>query len=542
MGQLFAKIGVAQCSARVKVKILVAEPIAEEGIALLRSAPAEVEVGVGLSPRELRQAIGDYDGLVVRSQTRVTAEVIEAGRRLQVIGRAGVGVDNIDMEAATRRGIVVVNAPAGNVVAAAEHTVALMLALARHIPQADADLRAGRWERSAFLGVEIRGKVLGIIGLGKVGAEVARRAQGLEMKVVAHDPFVTADHAQKLGVELWPFEMVLRTADFLTLHTPLTPATRGLIGAKELALMKPTARLINTARGGIVDEEALYAALQEGRLAGAAVDVFSKEPAIGNILLRSPRVIATPHLGASTEEAQMRVALDVAEQVVAVLQGRPVRYAVNLPLLPEAVGAVWPYLGLVEKLGSLCTQLLEGQLATVEVTYSGDITEYDTGPLKAALIKGLLAPISEEFISLVNAPLVAKTRGLRIVEQKTPDSVENYASLVTVRAATDQGVVEVSGTIVRQEPHIVRIGPYWVDIIPSGYMLFSRHHDRPGIIGKVGTILGAHDINISFMQVGRLSARGEAVMVLGVDEAVPEELRQQIAAHPGIDNIKLVKL
>lgn len=523
------------------MRILVSDSIAAEGVDLLRGG-ADVDVRTGLPAAELQRIIGDYDALVVRSQTQVTEELLAGGvPRLQVVGRAGIGVDNIDVEAATRYGVLVVNAPAANTISAAEHTIALMLALARHIPQAHTSLRAGKWERGKFLGIEVRGKTIGVIGLGKIGTEVARRAQALEMRVVACDPFVTADYAARLRVERLPLDELLRASDFVTLHTPRTPDTESLLGARELALLRPGARVINCARGGLIDEGALLAALREGRVAGAALDVFAEEPPKGNPLLDHLAVIVTPHLGASTEEAQVRVAVEVAEQVLAALGNQPVRYAVNLPLRAEAAGVLWPYLTLAEKLGGLCVQLIEGQLTSVEVTYSGAIAEHDTGPLKAAVIKGLLQPIIEDYINIVNAHLVAKSRGLNITEQKRSDGTDGHTSLLTVRAEASGGVVEVAGTIVRGEPHILRIGEYWVDVIPSGYALLSRHRDRPGIIGGVGTLLGEHDINISYMQVGRLAARGQALMVLGVDEPVPDELRKQIATFPDMHYVKLVR-
>ncbi|MFQ5826955.1 MAG: phosphoglycerate dehydrogenase, partial [Dehalococcoidia bacterium] len=406
-------------------KILVTEPIASEGLEIMRSQ-AEVEVRLGLKPQELKAAIGDYEGLVVRSETKVTAEVIEAGGKLQVIARAGVGVDNIDVEAATRQGIVVVNAPTGNTLSAAEHSIALMLALCRHIPQADALLKSGMWRRSDFMGVEVRNKVLGIMGLGNVGSAVAGRARGLEMRLLAYDPFVSADYAQNLGVQLVSLDEIFQESDFITIHLPLNQATRNIIGAKELALVKPTVRIINCARGGLVDEEALFKAIEEGRVAGAAVDVFAQEPTEDNILFRSPKVIVTPHLGASTTEAQTGVAVDIAEQVNAVLQGQPARYAVNAPLIPpETLQVLRPFMEVGRVLGRLAAQLVEGQVASLQVSYDGEISNFDTSALKAAILGGLLEMTIEEKVNLVNADLLARRRGLRIVEQKRT-ACENY--------------------------------------------------------------------------------------------------------------------
>jgi D-3-phosphoglycerate dehydrogenase len=523
-------------------RVLITDPIAPDGVAYLRQH-ATVEVRPGLTPAELLEIIGDYTALVVRSETKVTRQVIEAARQLRVIGRAGVGVDNIDVDAATSRGIVVVNAPAGNTVAVAEHTIGLLLAVARRIPQAHASLRRGEWQRSRFIGTEVRNKVLGIVGLGRIGREVARRAQGLEMRVIAFDPYVSADHARRVGVELTDLPTLLRTADFVSIHTPATAQTQGLIGAAELALLKPTAYVINCARGGIVDETALLQALQEGRIAGAALDVFAKEPPGEHPLLQLDNVVATPHLGASTQEAQVSVALEVAEQVIAVLDGRPAPYAVNAPIvLPETLAVLEPYLRLCETLGQLATQLAEGQLESVEVTYSGEIAEYDTAALQATVIRGLLAPISEERVNIVNAPMIARRRGLKVAERKTTVA-ENYTNLVTVTLRTDRGERAVTGTVMNGEPHIVRIDGYWVDLVPRGdFVLLSRHIDRPGIIGKVGTLLGEADINISSMQVGRLRPRGQALMALTVDEPIPPEVLERIRAVADIEQVRVVRL
>ncbi len=524
------------------MKVLVADPIAQEGIEALR-AHAEVDVKLGMSPDELIAIIGEYDALVVRSDTQVSKEVIEAGEKLQVIARAGVGVDNIDVEAATRKGIVVVNAPSGNIISAAEHTIALMLAMARHIPQANAVLRSGQWRRHDFIGVEVRGKTLGIIGLGNVGTEVMRRAKGLEMRIIAHDPFVSLEYAGTLGVELVSLDELLRQSDFITLHTPLSELTKGLIGAKELAKVKPTVCLINCARGGIINEQALFEAVEKGKVAAAAIDVFAEEPVTESVLFQSDRIIVTPHLAASTAEAQTTVALDVAEQIGAALRGQPPRYAVNVPFIPpETVAVVGPFLGVSQHIGRLLTQLAKGQMSAISIKYEGEIANHDTAVLKAAIIGGLLETISEERVTLVNAHLIAQRRGLKITEHKDP-ICENYGNLVTVEVRTSIGQTTVAGTVMRGEPHIVRVDDYWIDVVPSGgYFLFSDHRDRPGLIGTVGIILGQADINISSMQVSRLEPRGQALMVLGLDEPVGEEQREQLLAIPDIYTIKMVKL
>lgn len=524
-------------------RILVSDPIARDGIEILSQA-AEVDVRTGLPPDELIRIVADYNALVVRSETQVTAAVLEAGRQLQVVGRAGVGVDNIDLETATRRGIVVVNAPTGNTISAAEHTVALMLAVARHIPQADASLKAGEWQRTRFVGVELRGKTLGVIGLGQVGSEVARRARGFEMRLLGYDPFVPEERARSLGVELCSLDDLLAASDFITVHTTLTSGTRGLIGEEELRKVRPGVRLINVARGGIIEEAALARALEEGRVAGAAIDVFTKEPAVGNPLLHAPRIIVTPHLGASTTEAQERVAVDVAEQIAAVLRGEPARYAVNAPLLtPESYALLGPYIETATVIASIATQLAAGQIGPIEIVFNGDIALHDTTHLRAAVIRGLLQPISEEHVSIVNANLVAERRGLRIVEHKDPAPVDGEVNLITVRLHTSTGATEVSGTVEHGETHISVINGLRVDISPRDrYLLVCDNQDKPGMIGRVGRLMGDFDINISSMIVGRKAARDRAVMVLGLDEApTPEQLRE-VESVPDIYGARLIRL
>ncbi|MDP3879975.1 MAG: phosphoglycerate dehydrogenase [Dehalococcoidales bacterium] len=524
------------------MKVLVTEPVGEEGINILRSY-TEVDLRPGLKHEELLSIMGDYEGLVVRSQTQVSAEIIEAGEKLQVIARAGVGVDNIDVEAATRRGIVVVNAPTGNTTAAAEHTIALMLSLARHIPQACTLLKSGKWRRNDFMGIEVRNKTLGLIGLGNVGTEVARRARGMEMKLIGCDPFVSIDYARTLQVDLVDLKQLLQESDFITLHVPLTTSTRMLIGAKELALVKPNVRIINTARGGLIDEEALVKAVREKRVAGAAIDVFATEPLTSSVLFDEPAIIVTPHLGASTAEAQTLVATDVAEQVVAVLKGQPARYAVNAPLIPEETQPVLlPFIRAATAAGKLLSQLIEGQVASILIKYEGEIAGYDTNALKAAVLGGVLQEISEERVTLVNANLIAARRGLTVAEQKDL-TCKNYTSLVTVEASTSVGTTTVAATVMRGETQIVRVNEFWIDIVPTGgYFLFSAHLDRPGFIGAVGKITGDANINISFMHLGRLKPRGKALMILALDEPLPEEQQRQILSIPGADTVKLVRL
>lgn len=524
------------------MKVLIADPIAKEGIEALKSE-AEVDVKHGLKPEELKNIVSDYEALIVRSETRVTADIIEAGAKLQVIARAGVGLDNIDVDAATRRGIVVVNAPTGNTIAAAEHTMALMLALARHIPQANTVLKSGVWKRSDYIGVELKNKTLGIVGLGNVGSEVARRAQAFAMRLIGYDPFVSPDYARNLGVELVPFEQLLKEADFITLHLPLTSETKRLIGAKELNKMKPTARIINCARGELIDEEALFKAVEEGKIAGAALDVFAKEPVTDSILFTSNKIVVTPHLGASTTEAQASVAIEVAEQVLAVLKGQPARYAVNAPQIPaELLAVLAPFLQVASTLGSLARQLMEGQINRIQIRYSGEIANCDTSAVKAAIIGGLLEGISEERVNLVNATIIAAQRGIKIAEQKET-ICENYASLITLEVITNVGTTTVAGTVLRGETHIVRVNDFWPDITPTGgYFLFSDHRDRPGLIGAVGTITGKADINISSMQLARLQPRGQALMILALDEPLQEAQIQEILALPDVYTAKLVKL
>lgn len=534
----------ADTTTPARERILIADPIAEEGRQVLRES-AEVVDARGASGTELAALLTDCTGLVVRSQTRVTADLIAAAPRLRVIGRAGIGTDNVDVEAASRRGIVVVNAPTAVVIAAAEHTVALLLALCRHVPQAHQSVAAGRWERGRFLGTELRGKTVGIVGLGNIGAEVARRLAAFEVRLVGSDPYLSAERAKGIGVELLHLDQLLETADLITLHVPLTPATRDLIGRAAFERMKPGARIVNCSRGGIVDEAALVDALESGKLAGAALDVFAQEPPTNRALLESERVVLTPHLGASTEEAQVAAAVEVAREIVAVLEGRPVRHAVNAPPhLAESLAQLGPYAELGEKLGFLLAQLSGGDSNRIAITYSGDLAELDTTAVKAGILTGLLRATSAEHVNLMNAHLLARNRGWDVAEARSSAPRENYANLVAVRLGSADGFAEeLAGTAINGEPHLVRVDSYRIDVfLGGGYLLFVRNVDRPGVVGKIGMLLGNGDVNISEMQVGRLQPRGEALMVLAVDESIPNELLGRLLVESPIQAARLVQL
>ncbi len=559
----------------VRNKILIADEIAQEGVDFLRLElpEAQVDVRPGLKPEQLRAIIGEYSALIVRSATQVTADILSEANQLKIVGRAGVGVDNIDTEAATRYGIMVVNSPTGNIVAAAEHTIAMLMSLARHIPAASSSTKSGKWEKNRFMGVEVRNKVLGIVGLGKVGTEVTRRAQGLEMQVIAFDPYVSPEQARKLDVTMLTLDEVLQQADFVTLHTSLTSGpngTRGLISVRELALMKPGARLINCARGGLIDEEALLDSLNAHHLAGVALDVFSQEPikdsAVLKQLLANDRVIATPHLGASTEEAQVGVATDVAEQVVAVLRGGFPRAAVNAPLiLPETLQTLQPYMQLIEKMGRLYTQIQPGPLSRVELACSGEIANYDLRPLKSALIKGLLESVSDAHVNMINAPALAKQWGLEIIEQKSSSTPAGFANLVTLHVldntgstssfagkagSGDEHIDTLAGTVIDGVPKVVRLGHYGTELAPTGYILFCRNYDQPGMIGRVGTVLGKANVNIRHMDVGPREQAlpvgdtqpATALMIVSVDQPVPDWALAEIGETGNIFGLTQVKL
>ena len=522
--------------------VLVADPIAEEGLSLLRDH-ARIESVAG-QPDRLAERLPEADALLVRSETRVTADVLARAPRLRVIGRAGAGVDTIDVEAATARGIVVVNAPGGNAVAAAEHALALVFTLARRVASADASLKRGEWTRSKYVGTELTGKTLGLVGLGRVGSEVGRRALGLEMRVLVYDPYVPDEHARRSGYEPVELNTLLAEADFVSLHVPLTDATRGLIDAQRLARMRPGSFLINCARGELVDQAALIDALNTGHLAGAGIDVYPQEPvAVDDPLPRHAKVVATPHLGASTVEAQANVASQVAQEVLAVLAGLPAQFAVNAPSVrAEEAEVLQPYVELATLLGKLATQLADGHLRSAEVTYRGEIAERNVGVVTAAAVRGLIEPISDSPVNLVNARLLAHQRGLDVSETRSA-APEEYTSLLRVTVNTASGSTSVAGVVSDGQAYVVRINQYELHLPPTpGYLLVTQHKDRPGMIGIVGTLLGQADINISSMQVGRQAPRGEALMLLSVDEPVPLEVVERIRQAADMKSIKVIKL
>lgn len=519
------------------MKVLVKEKIADTGIAKLNEAGFEVALGYEMTPEQLLEEIEQYDGLIVRSATKVTDEVIEKAVNLKVIGRAGIGVDNIDVDAATKRGVIVANAPQSNIISAAEHTIALLLAQARNIPQANTSLKSGKWERSKFEGVELSEKTLGIVGLGRIGTLVAQRALGLGMKVVGFDPYVTKERYAQLGIErAESLEDVLKAADFLSVHLPKTKETMGLFGKSEFDLMKDGIRLINTARGGIYQEEALIEALKSGRVASYGVDVYEKEPCTGSPLFDFPQVVATPHLGASTIEAQDKAGVMIAEQVVAALTGGFVSNAINIALVPtEAMEVTRPFVPLAENLGRLYTALAEGGVNEIEIEYMGHIAEQDTKLLSIAVLKGLFDPIVEEPVNFVNAPIMAKERGIEVRESRST-TLKDYTNLIRVSGRQNGDQLSVAGTILgkKNQQRFVSIYEFDIDMVPSKYMAFFRYEDRPGMIGKVGTTLGKHNINIANMQVGRKKLGGEALMGLNIDTPILNDVIEEIKTEAGI--------
>lgn len=525
-------------------KVLVSDPISDFGIQQLYDAEdVEVIKKTGLSREDLLDIIQDVDALLVRSQTKVTADIIAAANNLKVIGRAGVGVDNIDLEEATRQGVIVINAPDGNTISTCEHTFAMMLSLARKIPQAYHKTICGEWDRKSFVGVEVRNKVLGVVGMGRIGGEVAKRAKAFGMKVIAYDPFLTEARAEKLGVELYSVDELVKRADFITVHTPLTPETRHLISTKQFQIMKKGVRILNCARGGIIDENALMQALEDGIVAGAAFDVFEQEPPeASHPFLSHPNVVVTPHLGASTLEAQENVAVDVSEEVLHILRNEPFKNAVNLPpVAPDVFQKLQPYFTLGEKMGSFLSQWIEEAVQQVHIQISGELSEVDTAPLVSHIVKGILSH-SLSGVNIVNSMHLAKSRELEIVREKS-SSTKGFTSLLTVSLQTNNGTKTISGTLLNgYGPRIVKIAPYSVDVAPEGRLLLVSHQDKPGIVGRFGTILGNNGVNIATMQVGRQVIGGEAVMILTVDKEVPDQVLDEMKQTPDITNVREIIL
>jgi D-3-phosphoglycerate dehydrogenase / 2-oxoglutarate reductase len=524
-------------------KVLVSDPIDQAGLLLLEQV-ARVDVRTDLSPEELIQVIPDYDALMIRSGTRVTKEVIEAGAKLQIIGRAGVGVDNVDVPAATRKGIVVVNSPEGNTIAAAEHTLALLMAISRHIPDANQSVKAGKWERKKFTGVELYKKTLGIVGLGKIGSHVAGVARAMGMKLLAYDPYLSNERAEQIGCSLVELDFLFREADYITLHLPKTPETQHLINTETLAKMKPTARIVNCARGGIIDEAAIAEALNKGVIAGAALDVFENEPLGESPLVHvTGDIILTPHLGASTEEAQTNVAIDVAEQIRDVLLGRTARSAVNIPgLRPEVMEQLKPSLMLAETLGNLVGQLAGGRIESLEIRLQGEVASFDAQPIVVAALKGLLTPALQERVNYVNAAIEAKDRGIRVIETRDA-SIRDYSGSIHLTAKGPRETRTVTGALLNQEElRITNIDDFPINVPPTRHMLITQHRDMPGIIGQIGSLLGQFNVNIASMQVGRKLVRGNAVMVLSLDDPLPEGVLAEIVKANGITDAYIVNL
>ncbi len=525
------------------MKILISDPIEQSCVDILKREGFQVDEKPGIPAEEIKKIISEYAALIVRSGTKVTADIIGEAKAMKVIGRAGAGVDNIDVEAASRRGIIVMNTPGGNTISTAEHTVAMMLSLARNIPQAHMSLVNDKWDRKKYMGTEVFGKTLGVIGMGKVGREVALRCQAFGMTIIGFDPVLASDVASKLGVELVPLEEIYRRSDFITVHTPFTDETKGILNEKTLLKCKKGVRLINCARGGIIDESALLASLNSGHVAGAALDVFVKEPPTGNPLLKHPKVIATPHLGASTEEAQEKVAIQIAEQLADALLDRGISGAVNAVALQSGIPAeLKPYLLLAEKVGSLQAQIMKGKLRDVTIATRGDLLQKHVNLLTTGVLKGFFSKLMSEPVNYINAPLLAESMGIRINERKESDG-ENYSHLLTVEYATDVEERSFAGTVFGTTgPRIVRIDSFSFEVNPDGILLFYTNTDKPGMLAKVGSILADASINIAGLSLGRSAVGGKALTVVSVDNKISEDVLARISLIEGVHEAKVVAL
>ncbi|WP_249870347.1 phosphoglycerate dehydrogenase [Oceanobacillus saliphilus] len=519
--------------------VLISDPLSEEGIQPLRDTEnINIVIETNLSPIELEERIADFDAWIVRSQTQVTRDLITKATNLKIIGRAGVGVDNIDLEAATENGIIVVNAPNGNTNSAAEHTMAMIMALSRNIPQAFHALKNRKWDRKKYVGVEIKNKTLGIVGLGRIGAEVAARAKGQRMNVIAYDPFLTEEKAEQMGIGYGTLEEVLKKADFITVHTPLMKETRHMINAQSFEIMKDGVQIINCARGGIIDEDALYDAIVSGKVAGAALDVFEEEPFIDHKLLELEQVVATPHLGASTIEAQEIVAVDVSHDVISFLNGDVVKNPVNLPSVPsEIMHKIEPYFHLAEKLGTFLIDLTNEVAEEVSITYSGDLSDIEVAPLTRNTVKGILKRYLGSHVNDVNALYLADKKGIKVKESKT-SSTKGFTNLITVVVKSKSGTRKVSGTLLNGfGPRLVKVDEYRVDVTPQGHMVVIQHIDQPGVIGRMGSTIAKHNINIATMQVDRSDVGGNAIMILTIDKHLEKEAMEELK---NLDEIKEV--
>jgi D-3-phosphoglycerate dehydrogenase len=526
------------------MRILVCDGLEKNGVDILRRAQgATVDERPSISQEELKDIIPAYDGLIVRSKTRVTTEVIEHAASLRVVGRAGTGVDNIDVAAATRRGIVVMNAAAGNTVTTAEHAFAMLMSLARQIPQAAASTKAGRWEKNRFLGVELMGKTLGVVGLGRIGSTVAERARAFGMEVLAFDPYFAREAARELGIEMTALDEVFSRADFITLHTPLTDETRGIINAAALDKMKPGVRIINCARGGLIDEQALADAIASGRVAGAALDVFEQEPVSqDNPLLALDCVIATPHLGASTQEAQTGVAAMIAEQLIDFLKSGAVRGAVNMPAVSaDLLAAIGPYITLGEKIGLFQGQVFGHDLSEVEIEYSGEVTEHNVKPITHAILAGLLSPVIER-VNMVNSAIVAEERGIKVAESLSRRA-RDFASMIRVRAVTRGRESEMAGALFgRRDGRIVRINGFNLEAIPKGHMLYLFNRDLPGVLGRIATYIGESGVNIGRLYLGRKKIGESALALIQIDQPMSADILRGLAALEGVISVQQVRL